>query len=90
MGKSETEEYALGSLQMARALDELTRLKGALTVVCGGDTVAFVDHQNQILARVGAGQLSYSHLSTGGGAALEFLQGDLLPGLEALNDKSGK
>ena len=53
----------------------------ALTVVCGGDTTGFVEN----LMRDHPG-LSYSLVSTGGGAALEFLSGKKLPGIEAILD----
>ena len=75
MGIYELEPFRAGTRGMARAVAEATRW-GAFTVVGGGDSVAAVT------------QLGFSdavgHLSTGGGAALEFLAGMQLPGLAAL------
>lgn len=52
---------------------------GTTTIVCGGDTVAAIQSKGFYT--------SYSHVSTGGGAALELLEGDVLPGVDALNDE---
>lgn len=79
MGKAEDPAYSTASTVVAEILGEKT---DAETVICGGDTTGFVenlaeDHKN----------LQYSLISTGGGAALEFLSGKKLPGLEAIEKK---
>ncbi|MGQ9677981.1 MAG: phosphoglycerate kinase [bacterium] len=78
MGKFEKQRFSRGTLEIARAVAEATR-RGATTVVGGGDTVAAVK-----MAGVAS---SISHISTGGGATLEFLEGKVLPGVAALSDK---
>ena len=51
------------------------------TIICGGDTTGFVENLQKIHPK-----LNYSLISTGGGAALEFLTGNKLPGIEAIKD----
>jgi len=75
LGVFEVEPFAKGTDVIAADLAEL----GVTTVVCGGDTVSAVTHLGV------AGKMS--HVSTGGGAALEMLEGKELPGLAALTDK---
>jgi len=77
LGMFEKPAFAQGTLAVARAVAAAT-MAGATSIVGGGDSVAAVEQSglaNQI-----------SHISTGGGASLEFLAGEKLPGVEALSD----
>jgi phosphoglycerate kinase len=73
MGVSEIPAFAAGTLAVARAVADCP----GFTMVGGGDTAATVRY-------LGFGEADFSHVSTGGGASLEFLEGTALPGLAAL------
>ncbi|OLT11327.1 phosphoglycerate kinase [Actinomadura sp. CNU-125] len=75
MGVFEMEPYAHGTRAVAQGLLD----SGAFTVVGGGDSAAAV-------RRLGFDENAFSHISTGGGASLEYLEGKTLPGLQALED----
>jgi len=78
MGVFEMPAFAKGTLEVAKAIAAAT-VSGATSIVGGGDSVAAV-HQSGVADKI-------SHISTGGGASLEFLGGRKLPGVEALTNK---
>jgi len=77
LGMFEKPAFAQGTLAMARAVAAATK-SGATSIVGGGDSVAAVE-QSGVADQI-------SHISTGGGASLEFLAGEKLPGVEALTN----
>jgi phosphoglycerate kinase len=78
MGVFEMPAFAKGTLEVAKAVAAATKA-GAISIVGGGDSVAAA-HQSGVANEI-------SHISTGGGASLEFLGGRKLPGVEALTEK---
>ena len=78
LGVYEFERFAKGTLEIAQRVAE----SEAVSIIGGGDCVAAV-HQAGVADRI-------THISTGGGASLEFLEGKQLPGIEALTDRGEK
>lgn len=76
MGVAEFKNYSTGTLEIAKAI---SKLDSCYSVVGGGDSVAAVQKLGM--------ENKFSHVSTGGGASLEFLQGLELPGISAIENK---
>ena len=92
LGAAEMPEYAGASSEVAITLGRKTASNHPLTsVICGGDTTGFVENlikvHNSANDTTPDSQLKYSLISTGGGAALELLSGQPMPGIEALDTK---
>jgi phosphoglycerate kinase len=77
MGVFEMDNFAKGTFEIAQALADATA-KGAVTIIGGGDSAAAIA-KAELEEKV-------SHVSTGGGASLEFLEGKILPGISALTN----
>lgn len=78
MGVFESPQFAKGTYDVAECIAELTQKNGAISIIGGGDSVSAVNKSG--LAP------KMSHISTGGGASLELLEGKVLPGVAALDD----
>lgn len=78
MGVFEMEKFASGTFDLVNILADITKDNGAITIIGGGDSVAATEQSGR------AGDMS--HISTGGGASLELLEGKVLPGVAALNE----
>jgi phosphoglycerate kinase len=78
MGVFEMSNFATGTFEIAKMLADATSSRGAITIIGGGDSVAAVN-------KAGLGS-KVSHISTGGGASLELLEGKTLPGVAALTE----
>lgn len=79
MGVFEMENFADGTFTVAQALADATANNGAITIIGGGDSAAAIKKAGL--------QDKVSHVSTGGGASLEYLEGKELPGVASLTDK---
>ena len=75
-GYYENKNFSIGTLSIAKKINENTKLKSLISIVGGGDTIAAI--KNTGLKNV------FTHLSTAGGAFLECLEGKELPGIKVL------
>ena len=77
LGVFEVDQFAQGTLRVAQFLAQATE-RGSITIIGGGDSVAAINKSG----------LSHkiSHISTGGGASLEFMEGKDLPGISAIQN----
>jgi len=78
MGVFEMEKFKNGTFDLVNILADITINNGCITIIGGGDSVAATEQSGR------AGDMS--HISTGGGASLELLEGKVLPGVAALNE----
>jgi len=79
MGVFEFEKFNKGTFGIVNILADLTKEKAAITIIGGGDSVAATEQSGRAK--------DMSHISTGGGASLELLEGKALPGVVALDDR---
>jgi len=79
MGVFEISTYCKGTFSIAETLGDGTQQNGMITIIGGGDSASAAEKCNQ--------SSRFTHVSTGGGASLELLEGKLLPGISALTDK---
>lgn len=79
MGVFEFDKFAKGTSAVAQAVANATQNNGAFTLIGGGDSVAAIN-KNKLADKV-------SYVSTGGGAMLEYMEGKVLPGIEAIRGK---
>ncbi len=79
MGVFEMDKFAKGTSAVAQAVAAATQKNGAFTLIGGGDSVAAIN-KNKLADKV-------SYVSTGGGAMLEYMEGKVLPGIEAIRGK---
>ena len=75
-GYFENKDFSIGTLAIAKKISENTEKKSLISILGGGDTIAAINKNND--------RFSFTHLSTAGGAFLEFLEGKDLPGLNVL------
>ncbi|MCX7947374.1 MAG: phosphoglycerate kinase [candidate division WOR-3 bacterium] len=78
LGKFEEKEFSNGTIEIAKYLSKLTK-DGTITVIGGGDTVSAIHMAN-------LKDEDFSHVSTGGGATLELISGEEMPGIEVLKN----
>jgi len=79
MGVFEFEKFSKGTFDLVNILADMTKNDGVITIIGGGDSVAATEQSGRAK--------DMSHISTGGGASLELLEGKQLPGVVALDDK---
>ena len=75
-GYFENENFLNGTLSIAKIISRNTKKKSLISILGGGDTIAAINKSKN--------KLSFTHLSTAGGAFLEYLEGKDLPGLSVL------
>ncbi|MEO0203146.1 MAG: phosphoglycerate kinase [candidate division WOR-3 bacterium] len=78
LGKFEEKEFSKGTFEIAKFISEITK-KGVISVIGGGDTVSAIHKAN-------LSDNDFTHVSTGGGATLELISGEEMPGIGVLSD----